>query len=106
MLPDLVRFSVKARKQDLKVLSAEFLMSTHYKKKIRKVDQTKSTCVVWRWCQGLTEGKAASVSASPSLPPPLTCTHGPSQSHVKPWGDPASGSPPLSHRIAVLKPRL
>lgn len=45
MLPDLVRFSVKARKQDLKVLSAEFLMSTHYKKKIRKVDQTKAR--VW-----------------------------------------------------------
>lgn len=45
MLPDLVRFSVKARKQNLKVLSAEFLMSTHVKKKIRKVDQTKAR--VW-----------------------------------------------------------
>lgn len=33
MLPDLVRFSVKARNQDSKVMSAEILMSTHYKKK-------------------------------------------------------------------------
>lgn len=38
MLPDLVRFSVKARNQDSKVMSAEILMSTHYKKKKKKIN--------------------------------------------------------------------
>lgn len=48
VLPDLVRFSVKARNQDSKVMSAEILMSTHYKKKKknqRSVDQTEAR--VW-----------------------------------------------------------
>lgn len=79
-------------------MSAEILMSTHYKKKKKSTlcGPSRSTCVVWRWCQGLTEEKAASVSASPSLSPSLIWTRGLPHSPCETLGDPASGSPPLS----------
>lgn len=79
-------------------MSAEILMSTHYKKKKKSTlcGPNRSTCVVWRWCQGLTEEKAASVSASPSLSPSLIWTRGLPHSPCETLGDPASGSPPLS----------